>query len=194
MEKSVIRFNNYQYIVHTENVLTHEDIQKIEDIASELEIIEGNVSGNLDASEKPRGRKSNISWIPPNNNSWLYQKIHNVVSFINNQYYHFDLEGVELIQYTTYHAPDGAYNMHVDYDPNSLVHRKISLTIQLSDDNSYEGGDLVVYPSSFDMPIKSLRKKGSMTSFLSHMIHEVTPVTKGTRKSLVVWVAGPPLK
>jgi PKHD-type hydroxylase len=191
----MIRFNNFQYLVHLENVLTDEDIQKIEDAASEFEVMEGTVIGNLDNGEKPEGRKSNISWIAPNNNtSWLYQKIHSTVLSINKQYYHFDIEGIEAIQYTTYDAPDGAYNMHIDYNPNSIVHRKISLTIQLSDDNSYEGGDLIVYPSSFDMPFKSLRKKGSMTSFLSHMIHEVTPVTKGTRKSLVVWVGGPPLK
>jgi PKHD-type hydroxylase len=35
------------------------------------------------------------------------------------------------------------------------------------------------------------KKKGSVLLFPSWILHRVTPVTKGVRKSIVVWVTGP---
>jgi len=34
-------------------------------------------------------------------------------------------------------------------------------------------------------------KKGDIIVFPSFMVHRVKPVTKGTRKSIVIWVLGP---
>ncbi|WP_299006958.1 hypothetical protein [uncultured Tenacibaculum sp.] len=36
------------------------------------------------------------------------------------------------------------------------------------------------------------REKGTIIVFPSFMMHCVTPITKGVRKSIVGWVAGPP--
>ena len=38
---------------------------------------------------------------------------------------------------------------------------------------------------------EQLRQKGTIIIFPSFIRHRVTPVTKGVRKSLVVWVDGP---
>jgi PKHD-type hydroxylase len=38
------------------------------------------------------------------------------------------------------------------------------------------------------------RQKGSALLFPSYMLHRVTPVTSGTRKSLVLWVGGNPYR
>jgi PKHD-type hydroxylase len=67
--------------------------------------------------------------------------------------------------------------------------RKLSFTVQLSDTKDYKGGDLVFHYKS--QPVKAYREKGMVVVFPSTMLHEVTPVKKGTRYSLVGWVAGP---
>jgi PKHD-type hydroxylase len=76
--------------------------------------------------------------------------------------------------------------------------RKLSLTLNLTDPETYEGGNLKFYlgensENSF-IEVKEAREKGSIIVFPSFMDHCVTPVTKGTRYSLVNWVNGRPFK
>ena len=75
--------------------------------------------------------------------------------------------------------------------------RKISMTLNLTDPNSYEGGNLKfdLGPHSKSDRIKicdDSRSQGSMIIFPSFMYHCITPVTKGTRYSLVLWCLGKP--
>ena len=77
--------------------------------------------------------------------------------------------------------------------------RKLSLTINLNMPGEYEGGNL-----KFDFgPHASgkryhecveIRPQGSIIVFPSYIYHQVTPVTKGTRYSLVLWTLGQPFK
>ena len=76
----------------------------------------------------------------------------------------------------------------------TMRYRKLSVTMQLSEPADYEGGDLLLYWQNLKTPAKAVRNKGTMTLFRSHIIHEVSPVTKGTRRSLVTWVHGPLFK
>ena len=76
--------------------------------------------------------------------------------------------------------------------------RKLSVTINLSDSSDYEGGLLKFdYGEHTDKQYhvcNEITPKGSMIVFPSYTPHCVTPVTKGTRYSLVLWSAGPPFK
>ena len=66
---------------------------------------------------------------------------------------------------------------------------KIS-TIELSKSSDYEGGDLV-----FDYDRHPMEKtRGTIIIFPSNLYHEVTPVTKGERYSLVQWFKGQKIK
>ena len=38
------------------------------------------------------------------------------------------------------------------------------------------------------------RERGLVAAFPSYALHRVTPVTRGIRKTIVVWVSGPPFK
>lgn len=76
--------------------------------------------------------------------------------------------------------------------------RKLSVTISLSDPADYTGGNL-----KFDLgphrekryhTCKEIRPQGSIIVFPSHLYHQVTPVTRGTRYSLVAWNLGKPFK
>ena len=66
--------------------------------------------------------------------------------------------------------------------------RKISISIQLSRPEDYDGGDLeLMYGTE---PQKLDRTRGAFIAFPSFMLHRVTPVTRGTRWSLVAWILG----
>ena len=109
----------------------------------------------------------------------------------NNSLWHFDLISVdEKIQYTEYYdTADGHYTWHQDIGGGSASKRKISITVQLSDPEEYEGGDLEMWQGG-EAIVKSERGAGVVFIFPSYMMHRVTKVTKGTRRSFVLWVGG----
>lgn len=139
-------------------------------------------------------RSSSIKWIPPNEEwRWLYEKLMNMIMEANDAIWHFDLHNLtDYIQYTEYYAEKGGhYNWHQDIGPGEMSKRKISITVQLSDTDEYEGGDLEYFkggdPENAD---KAPRGKGVVFIFPSYMMHRVTKLTKGTRRSFVLWVGG----
>ena len=77
--------------------------------------------------------------------------------------------------------------------------RKLSTTINLNKPGEYEGGNL-----KFDFgphatgkryhECTEIRPQGSIIVFPSYVYHQVTPVTRGTRYSLVLWTLGQPFK
>ena len=70
--------------------------------------------------------------------------------------------------------------------------RKLSIVVQLSEPNEYQGGDLqFMYASE---PYTAIKEKGSVYTFPSFVMHKVTPVFSGVRRTLVAWVAGPAFK
>lgn len=137
-------------------------------------------------------RKSEHTFIHPDDSQidWLYQRLTDAVTTVNNKFYKFDLFGFgEGLQFTKYEAPGSHYGYHVDRIYNGQI-RKLSLTVQLTDENEYEGGDFQMFGSDKVLS----RKQGTILAFPSFMVHRVTPVTKGTRYSLVAWVNGKPFK
>lgn len=76
--------------------------------------------------------------------------------------------------------------------------RKLSVTISLNDPDEYEGGNLQFdfgpHKTERFLTCTEIRPKGSVIVFPSHVYHQVTPVTKGTRYSLVCWNLGAPFK
>jgi PKHD-type hydroxylase len=138
-------------------------------------------------------RDSKIAWLySADNMDWVFRRVTDAVTSLNNQFFKFDLFGfTEGFQFTRYDAPTGFYGEHIDKATNNLV-RKLSLTIQLSAPEDYEGGELAlrIGDESTLMP----KQHGKIVMFPSYVLHEVRPVTKGTRYSLVAWVTGAPFK
>jgi len=135
-------------------------------------------------------RKSEIKWMHPDDKSfWVYEKLGQYIEQANNTLWKFNLNSIgDSIQYTVYHEGGGHYDWHVDIGPSSINHRKVSLTIQLSDPDEYEGGDLEIWTGGEFKTIE--RKQGCAIIFPSFLMHRVTPITKGIRRSLVLWVGG----
>tara|TARA_R110002096_G_scaffold164481_4_gene332501 strand:+ start:210 stop:809 length:600 start_codon:yes stop_codon:yes gene_type:complete len=145
-------------------------------------------------------RKSNIKWIPQNETwDWLYHKLMDLASAANDEMWQFDLQSApEQIQYTEYNDSElGKYDWHQDNGPNEGSHRKISITVQLSEDTEYVGGDLCFWNGGGSLEENidyAPRGSGNVVIFPSYLVHSVKPVTKGMRKSFVLWLGGSTFK
>ena len=151
-------------------------------------------TGMIDVPADKEIRSSSVKWIPKTEKwAWLYGKLYGMAMEANNALWHFDLiTAIDCIQYTEYYDVEGGhYGWHQDIGPGPMSKRKVSITVQLSDSDEYEGGDLEIFkggdPEKAD---KAPRGKGVVFIFPSFMMHRVTPITKGTRRSFVLWVGG----
>jgi|TARA_A100000172_G_C2987023_1_gene91445 PKHD-type hydroxylase len=178
------QLNSYAY---SEKVFTKEECKKIIKIAKEKGLIKGNTRG------KTNIRLGDITWLYASDDlKWVFKKITDVVLFLNNKYFNFDIFGLnEGLQFTNYKAPSDKYGKHVDRALNILV-RKLSLSIQLTDPKDYEGGELILYEDENGLEMS--KEQGTLILFPSFIMHEVKPVTKGERNSLVSWVTGKQFK
>jgi PKHD-type hydroxylase len=125
---------------------------------------------------------------------WLYERLMQIGGYLNNLVYRLDVTGIsERLQYTIYDAGEGGhYDWHVDHGTVTPVPRKLSLVLQLSDPSSYEGCELQIHAGNKieTPPIE----RGTVILFPAYVLHRVTPITMGTRRSLVSWISGPLLR
>jgi PKHD-type hydroxylase len=142
----------------------------------------------------PESRTTDLCWLYPKSEvAHLYVKIANIVAEINSQFYHFDLTGLfEPIQLGTYTSEKKShYSWHVDAGISSTdAPRKLSVAVLLNDPSEFEGGAFEILDGTGNVEALEI-KKGRAWFFPSFVTHRVTPVTKGVRKSAVLWVGGP---
>jgi len=147
------------------------------------------IVGSTDPSSSQEVRNSKIKWIHYDDlSAWVYDKLRDFAVEANNTLWNFDLRSiVDSIQYTEYHDNGGHYDWHVDIGPG-ISHRKISMVTQLSDPSEYEGGELQLWSGGQFRTIPKI--KGCTVLFPSFLLHRVTPITSGVRKSMVLWAGG----
>ena len=105
------------------------------------------------------------------------------------------LEPVQFLRY----EPGGYFVAHQDGN-TSLIHdesrfRRFSIVVFLNDrcekdiPGTYDGGALMLHGSYPDHDLREPveGKRGSMAAFRSETTHEVTPVTRGRRYTVVSW-------
>jgi PKHD-type hydroxylase len=179
---------NYYWFEHG---FSKEELDKIYKDVATVPFAPATIIGSADAEQTKQIRSSSIKWIPKNQQwDWLYKKMMEL-AVQANQLWGFDLiSAPELIQYTEYYdTADGHYDWHQDIGPGTASLRKVSITVQLSEADEYEGGDLEMWQGGSSV-YKAARGAGVVFIFPSYMMHRVTKVTKGTRRSFVLWVGG----
>jgi PKHD-type hydroxylase len=167
--------------------------EELDIIEKDVQLIKpqyGTIASGGDPDDITGIRKSTIRWMFQDPKfEWIYNRISELVTEANNAIWKFDITGMpEAIQYTEYYDNGGHYDWHMDCGPGELSTRKVSVTVQLSDSDEYEGGDLEFMRGS--TAEQAPRGKGVVVIFPSYMLHRVTPITKGTRKSFVLWLGG----
>lgn len=167
-----------------------QELDSIINIGNDAELERGITGSGYDS----KFRESYVHFMFPNEyTGWIFERLTGVLNNINEQFFKFDLTGFEQgLQFTRYEAPAGHYDWHIDRGLRNVGVRKMSLTLQLNDPSDYEGGELELRFGKD--PIKPPTERGMITFFPSYVLHRVTPVTKGTRYSLVAWISGPPFK
>jgi len=180
----------------TKPIFTPEQCQDIINMGHQQKAEEAKVGhkekkgGNYDT----KMRVTTISWIPFSKMPDMYRIIERTMKQVNGN--HFGYEGMQLTepaQFTEY-PKGGFYDWHMDaevtcqYEPPV---RKISMTILLSPQTEFEGGDLE-FMSEGNKPPQLLQ--GQAIFFCSLIRHRVAKVKKGMRRSLVMWFGGPPFK
>ena len=183
------------WIVETKNPLfTPEQCQMAIDAGrrqrpQKAQVGMGKPGGGVDTKK----RTTTISWIPFKEMQPMYDQINEFIQKANRNHFGFeDIQITEQAQFTEY--PEGGfYDWHMDTDVN-MQHeppvRKISMTLLLSPENQFEGGDLELMA-----PGKRVKlKQGHAIIFASFLNHRVAPVIRGVRQSLVMWFGGEPFK
>jgi len=151
--------------------------------------------GMRDEEHLKQVRRSQVSWLnKTQETAWVFEKLGHIASSLNAQFYRFDLTGFgEAIQLTNYDQSEhGMYGWHVDYGGRLSPSRKLSLVLQLTDPSQYEGGNLQIMTGGEAQTVR--KQRGLVAAFPSYTLHQVTPVTSGSRQSLVAWITGPAFK
>lgn len=178
-----------------EGGFTKEECDRIIKMGESFEAQSSAVHGDDEQQTNFNIRKSLNSWIylTPDT-QWLYERLGNISRCLNGMNWRFDISGFsEDLQYTRYNDDKCYYGWHIDSGVGRTDHppRKLSITLQLSDSSEYEGGDFQIHGTKL---VTLPKEKGLVIAFPSYCLHQVTPVTKGIRRSLVVWLCGPPLR
>ena len=169
-----------------EDVFSDKEIEEITELAMKYPAEVAGVGQDDSGKVTDTVRKSTVRWMK-NAPQWIYERLMECVNEANETMWQFNLNAArEDIQYTEYHPVGGHYDWHMDCGHGIQKQRKISITVQLNDD--YEGGGLEIHRGQ--NPQQALKKKGTVVVFPSYMLHRVTPVTKGVRNSLVLWIGG----
>ena len=178
------KVNTYAY---WEKAFTKEECEKIIKIAKDKDLIKGITKGQSNT------RSSQISWLHSTDNlEWVFRKITDIVLNLNDRFFQFNIFGLnEGLQFTNYKAPSDKYDKHIDRSLDFTI-RKLSLSIQLTNPKEYKGGELFLYEDEKGTEMK--KEQGTLILFPSYILHEVKPIIKGERNSLVSWVTGKQFK
>lgn len=140
-------------------------------------------------------RRTLVAWVARNpDTEFFYRRLEEAVLALNARYFRFDLSGLANFQYALYGGSEGGYfDWHKDYgrDPADPYQepRKLTLSLQLSAPSDYEGCELQVRGGNqIDVAPKA---RGSLIAFPANVLHQITPITRGQRRSLVIWAVGP---
>jgi len=178
------------------NFISKENIEKINKSEPIYHYVNNGI--RLGLRDKPAPNVTKTSKVKFLSYSKIKKYLQNAVlnCYISNKerfgYKLFDYNEEDFLHYNTYSSDNkGQYGWHTDCEEDFFVDIKLTVLINLSEE-PYEGGQFKLNISGF--PVEELSNPGDMIMFKSHILHKVEPVTKGTRKSLTIFLKGPNFK
>ena len=168
------------HIEHRLDRFLDEEIEDIKEIGDALVLSEGKIKDDkVDHSI----RNTKIAWVNPNTEThWLFDRA--IVIFSSS----LPFGTLQSMQYTVYRGEDNShYTWHRDIGTGDKIMRaRVNVGIvQLSNPSDYVGG--VLQLKHEDQIIDVMKTKGMVTTFPIDMLHRVSPVTSGVRKTLIMW-------
>tara|TARA_B110000211_G_C14014385_1_gene524690 strand:- start:97 stop:714 length:618 start_codon:yes stop_codon:yes gene_type:complete len=205
----MIEYNNLYYdscdttdlkvgVYYKKQGLSESDINKLTELAEDkYPFTKGKTSGqsdDLSDKEKFKTNKRDIAYFPYDENTkWIYDKLF-IYSLEASEFFNIEIDIVtDLMHYVIYPEDGGHLTWHYDIGTGIINRRKLAMTVQLSDYDSYEGGEFEIYDGN-TTPSTLPRHKGDIIIFPTYMLHRVTPITSGERRCLVFWTGGKPFR
>lgn len=183
--------HNYSEYVYYQGLFLPHEVNQITNLWKDNKTIKATISGADTYDDELR--KSSVMFIDnTKENEWLYNKLAGLTVNCNNERYWFDILGFHHELQLTKYVEGDFFDWHLDFGAGEISARKLSVTMQLSDPDDYEGGDLQFMINQ--KIVNAPREKGTIIIFPSFINHRVTPITKGVRQSIVGWVSGPPYR
>lgn len=193
-------FTPSKVVLH--NQFSSDEVDRIVDYCKRMNLNEGGTFDNKDLYATRNARTAFIEY-PDNDTQWIYDRYNQIVEHQNDIAFKFDLTGFNYIQYAEYNT-QGKHNFHMDVRLDWAKHidyrinehmRKISIVTLLSTPGvDFTGGEFQLNLSEERFAEDVGLQKGSVILFPSYLIHRVTPVLSGLRRTLTTWVIGPKFK
>ena len=183
--------NNPEWLMW-ESALSDETCDEILRLCRQLPIQEATTFRQRDGHEHDEHRKTDIRWVP---NEGDYIGLHQTITHYAlqaTQHFGLSLTHLPPIQFTEYADVGHHYDFHhdIDWGRKDGSHRKMSIIVQLTDPNDYEGGEFSFRHIENPDP-DAIRQRGTILCFLPYHEHAVAPILGGNRTSLVAWFEGP---
>ena len=185
----MIQNDNFKFVVHKENFLSNSQCDNLIKYMDEVNPNDSELAGKYDENilnKKVRNNKEVIF-----KDDKLRNKLKMIFELSNLSIWNFDIQKMEDVKLLKYDV-GGKYEWHTDCGSKKTSKRKLTAIVQLSDETTYEGGDLEfgITEDSGGKNYTAPRERGSITIFPAFLSHRVTPITKGTRYSLITWMLG----
>lgn len=183
--------------VFWDGAFTSEQIDQIKVYCDRFQKDEATIIGEQDLKATQKVRISTVKFFHRNDETgWIFDVFNDVIFKLNERFYNYNINGYDAFQYTEYDCEKlGKYDWHQDmlHGENTIgLTRKLSVVMNLTEpDVDYWGGSFQINDGREEEPKIVSLPKGRIIVFPSYMIHRVTPVMRGIRKSIVIWVAGP---
>ena len=192
----LIAYNVTLPYIYWDNFFTEEELTNMELYFDSQTLEEAKIAGGAGGET----RITSVSLIQnKDENNWIFRRLLQLTDTINSQFYNYDLLGFDYLQYTVYNKVGSHYSYHTDMLMDDKIKggwelpRKLSFSIIFSEREDFEGGDFN-FMLSENVKLTVEQKRGRVIAFPSFVLHRVTPIMQGIRKSLVFWACGPKFK
>jgi PKHD-type hydroxylase len=169
------------HIEHRLDRFLEEEIEDIKKLGDALIWEEGKISGDkVDHTI----RDTRIAWLHPTTEThWLFDRA--IIIFASSLPFFSTLQSM---QYTIYDSKGSHYDWHRDVgNGDEIMKARVNVGIvQLSSPSEYKGGVLQIKLEDGEI-IDVMKTKGLTTTFPINLLHKVSPVTSGVRKTLIMW-------
>jgi len=182
------------FISKIANILTQENVARVQKIIEKGKFVDGRISGGNERSKK------NLEMVPETEQ---YIEMVNIVESAVRKSVEFNLTAFPRYMtrpiFSRYDV-GMYYSSHVDNPVmdfmskdhglrpvgNNYVRSDLSMTLFLNDPDSYDGGELIFEGSVETIKVKS--KSGSAILYPTGNRHSVAPITRGVRHAAIFWI------
>ncbi len=172
-------------------LFTPDECARIVEMGESLDLKPGAIE-ELEGGKKVDvvGRNCELVWVQRRKSpdwKWVFDRVDEAIEELNGSTWQFEINPTKSIQYTSY-GFGNFYGAHFDNGSKQTKHRKLSVSVQLSDPSDYWGGALRLW--SMNESTTASKGQGDMVLFPSYLMHVAKPVLRGTRKVLVSFITG----